>query len=480
MTRVSLVLCAALVAAASAASAQTVTGSVTYRERVPLPSTAVLEVMLVDASRVDAPALAIASARLEMPGDPPIAFVLDYDPRAIHPGRRYALRARIQDRDRLMFTTTESYPVLTQGHGRAVDIVVRQVGPPAPPPSNPAVTPGAVPAGLPALPVARPAPGASAPVTLAGLPASFIGTVPCEGCPGTRVHLNLFPDDSFFLKTSDQGRANVRDDLGSWALSSDGRVLALQGRGGQTRFALADAQSLRPLDADGNSIGALGAALRKAARFQPLEVRLEMQGAYRKAGDLSLFTECSTGRTWTVAADDAATIADADYLQDRLIRGESILLSLEGRVAEAPRGSGPDPVLHVDRQITTAAGASCVPRFVGAPLERTSWRLVQLGATAAPPTPASGTQPYVIFDDDTSRFSGAGGCNRLVGAYDVDGGGIALEVAGTMTACPASEGENAFTTALRRASSYRIVGRELSLFDDQGTLLARFEGEGVR
>jgi len=474
MTRASIAAFALLVTGAWPAVAQTVSGTVTYRERLMLPPTAVVEVTLADVSRADAPAVAIASTRVEPAGAPPIAFQLEYDPAAIHPGRRYAVRARILDRDRLMFTSTESYPVLTQGHGAEATVTVRQVGQPAPPPRNPEAAPrpaapmaGAAPV---AAPVDRPAP----PPTLVELPASFIGTLPCDGCDGTRAHINLFPDDSFFLKLADQGRPNVRDDMGSWALSSDGTEVVLQGRGEPLRFALLDARSLRPIGSDGGPLGARH-ALSRAGRFQPLEVRLEMQGVFRRAGEVGLFTECSTGRTWEVSPDGDGSALAAQHDARGGAATEALLLTIEGRIAERPRGTGADPALRVDRVGTAATEAACVPRFTAAPLQRTNWNLIELGGTAVPPAADARSRPYLLFDDDTDRFSGAGGCNRLVGAYDVSGSGIALEVAGTMTACPQGDREAAFTSALTRARRFRIVGRVLTLFDESGAALARFE-----
>jgi uncharacterized lipoprotein YbaY/heat shock protein HslJ len=483
MIRQSCFALVALVATAASASAQTVTGTVMYRERMMLPPGAVLEVTLQDVSRADAPAIAIATARLESPGAPPIRFVLDFDPETIHAGRRYAVRATITDRDRLIFTTTDAYPVLTQGHGAAADVLVRQVAQPAPPPApEPERPASAAPVPGMAAPVASPRRAAAVPTTLATLPATFTGALPCEGCASTRVHLNLFPDDSFFMRMTDEGRTGPpRHDMGSWALSSDGRTLVIRGQGERTRqFALRDAISLRALDGEGRELAATTRHdLRRAARFEPVEVRMQMEGAYRMAGDVALFTECSTGRTWTIASAAESGAVQSRYMQERLNAGDAVLMTLEGRVTERPStAAGPSTELTVDRVVAAATRASCVPRFAAAPLLRTTWRLTRLGSTPVAPAADQRNRPYLVFDDDTNRFSGAGGCNRLVGAYDVDGEAIAMQVAGTMMACPESGSESTFTAALRRAASFRIVGRQLSLYDAQGEMLARFDADG--
>jgi putative lipoprotein len=63
-----------LVLAASAASAQSVRGTATYRERIAMPAGAVFEATLEDVSRADAPADVIGRARVTSPSTPPIAF----------------------------------------------------------------------------------------------------------------------------------------------------------------------------------------------------------------------------------------------------------------------------------------------------------------------------------------------------------------------------------------------------------------------
>jgi putative lipoprotein len=68
------------------------------------------------------------TARLTSPGNPPIRFDIPVDLARILPNRRYAVRTRILVGDRLMFATDSSYPVLTQGHGTTVAMLLRRVG----------------------------------------------------------------------------------------------------------------------------------------------------------------------------------------------------------------------------------------------------------------------------------------------------------------------------------------------------------------
>ncbi len=106
-----------------------VSGTVTYLQRSALPPTAVLTVSLQDVSRADAPSTVIAQQRIETAGKQvPFSFDMAYDRTKIQERNRYAVRAEIRDGERLLFTTDTSYPVITQGSPKTVEITVVPVG----------------------------------------------------------------------------------------------------------------------------------------------------------------------------------------------------------------------------------------------------------------------------------------------------------------------------------------------------------------
>lgn len=118
----------------NAQDTRSVTGTATYRERIALPPHAVFEASLQDVSRADAPAVVIGTARLDRPGQPPFRFSIPYDPAKINERNSYVMRARVTVDGNLMFTTTQSYPVLTRGNGAAVEMLLQRV---AAPPASP-------------------------------------------------------------------------------------------------------------------------------------------------------------------------------------------------------------------------------------------------------------------------------------------------------------------------------------------------------
>lgn len=119
-------LALAWIGGAAAVNAETIRGTVIFRERMLLPPDAVCEVTLQDVSRADAPAEVLGRARLDSAGQVPIRFQLEYDPARLVEGRRYALRATISAGGRLLFTTTTVQP--PPAAGVEAELVVQRVG----------------------------------------------------------------------------------------------------------------------------------------------------------------------------------------------------------------------------------------------------------------------------------------------------------------------------------------------------------------
>lgn len=101
-------------AATSPALAETLTlsGEVTYRERIALPPDAILHVHLVDtAAAADTPARIEAAAAIAAGGQVPLTFTLHFDDRAIEAGHDYALVAEISAGGAVWFRNAEPYAV---------------------------------------------------------------------------------------------------------------------------------------------------------------------------------------------------------------------------------------------------------------------------------------------------------------------------------------------------------------------------------
>lgn len=121
-------LIGALRMACESSAAATVSGTVSYTERMALPDEARLVVKLEDVSRADAPSTVIAEQAIATAGQQvPIPFTLTYDPGIIQPQHRYVVRAQIFYGDTLSWTSTTAYPVITQNSPTDVAIMVEQI-----------------------------------------------------------------------------------------------------------------------------------------------------------------------------------------------------------------------------------------------------------------------------------------------------------------------------------------------------------------
>jgi putative lipoprotein len=95
----------------------TVTGTITYRERMALPEGATATVEIRDISRADAPAPVLATTTITPTGNQvPLNWLLTFDPAKIEPQASYSVSARINDKaGKLLWVSDTVEPALTRG-----------------------------------------------------------------------------------------------------------------------------------------------------------------------------------------------------------------------------------------------------------------------------------------------------------------------------------------------------------------------------
>lgn len=105
----------------------TLSGTVSYRERIALPPDARVTVRISDVSLMDVAAPVIAETELATGGrQVPIAFSLDYDPARIEARGRYAVSARITDGGGRLIWITDTHVDLPPP-GQGVDLLLVRV-----------------------------------------------------------------------------------------------------------------------------------------------------------------------------------------------------------------------------------------------------------------------------------------------------------------------------------------------------------------
>ncbi len=111
-----------------------VTGTVTYRERIALSPGAIVTVQLRDTSLMDVASELIAEQVITNPGQVPISFEVRYNEDDINPRNTYSIQARITESDgRLAFINDTAYDVITRGNPTRIDMVLVIVQPPPDP-----------------------------------------------------------------------------------------------------------------------------------------------------------------------------------------------------------------------------------------------------------------------------------------------------------------------------------------------------------
>jgi len=108
------------------------------------------------------------------------------------------------------------------------------------------------------------------------------------------------------------------------------------------------------------------------------------------------------------------------------------------------------------------------------PIAGIHWKLVQLENEPLS-IPDSPREPHFILQD--GRATGSGGCNRLSGTYTWDGKHLRFSaIVATKMFCPdAMDFEQPLFDVLNATGSWRLIGKQLELFNAGGAPLARFE-----
>ena len=442
-----------------ALSAETVSGTALYRERIAAPPDARFVAVLEDISRADAPAEVLGRTEIEDAGNPPYTFQIDYDPETINPSFTYAVRASLYDANGdLLFATDTVHPVITGGAPTEVEIVMVSVASPTPEQS------GALGAhGL-------------------RLPASFTGTLPCADCDGIAYHLDLWPDQTYHMRREWLGRETESrlDAVGRWH-ADPGRdaIVLLDGAGSAERWKVEGPDRLRLLDLEGNPIeSTLPYDLTSDGRLSETDLEgVFLGGMMTYMADAAVFEECLTGRRYPIVMEQDYLALERAYLSAASQPGAEVHVHVEGSLAIRPGMEGPDRrSLVVERFLRTRPGLMCQRAATDPAVFNTYWRIESLRGQQVNGV-SDRREPYIVFQDGPDgRFSASVGCNQMVGGYELDGEGLTFAAAAsTMMACPPplDSLEQDLQGVLGDVRRVVASGKTLTLFGDGEEAIAR-------
>ena len=336
---------ACLAVPALAVQAGTLTGSATIRERIALPPEAVFEAVIEDIARADAPARVIGHTTVSPAGQPPFRFSIPYKDSDLSPQGRYAVRATVRHRGRLLFTTASITRVL-DGSAGPITLVMLPVG-------------GGT--GDPPRTVASP---------LGSLPASWQGDIPGAGGV-SRWHLDLAPDLTYQLRQTFLGRQaqNRFDDIGRWRLEPGTGRLVLRGGREAPLFLqpIKAGKVLRKLDLMGRPVISLhNDQLSRLPAPAPIDPSLNLQGMVTYFADAAVIRLCATGQRLPVAMEGDYLALERAYTrtQEGQRSGQPLLASLQGRITTRPSaepGQPPRRTLVVETFRNIWPGQGCPP-----------------------------------------------------------------------------------------------------------------------
>lgn len=102
----------------------TLTGTVSYSDKVDLPAGSTVEVNLIDVSNTGVDSIILAKQVITTAGEgSPFKFALEYNPSAVKAEGDYSVGARIRVNGSVWWTSTTNLLVLTKGHATSsVDV----------------------------------------------------------------------------------------------------------------------------------------------------------------------------------------------------------------------------------------------------------------------------------------------------------------------------------------------------------------------
>jgi putative lipoprotein len=130
-------------------------------------------------------------------------------------------------------------------------------------------------------------------------------------------------------------------------------------------------------------------------------------------------------------------------------------------------------VLQPAGSATTKSRPAAAPPLCG-----TNWKLAELNGHP-PAQPMGKNVAELVRSESEERYSGSTGCNRINGAFELDGNTLHFKAgAMTMMACPdpLMKQEQAFKAALQPVTAYRISGTTLELLAAD-KVVARFKAQ---
>lgn len=204
----------------------------------------------------------------------------------------------------------------------------------------------------------------------------------------------------------------------------------------------------------------------------------DLRGMFTYLADAASFEDCATGRRYPVAMEGDYPSLERAYVATRRFAAEPLLVLVRGTLSPRPSMEGDRTLTHlvVTEYVTAYPGETCGNRLANESLEDMYWKLTRL--EGEPIGRVDGQrEPHLVLHSGEQRLAGSGGCNRLMGSYELRDDTLTFGgVATSRMACPdGMEQEQRFLSVLSDVRFWRIDGSHLELLGPAREILARLE-----
>jgi len=122
---------------------------------------------------------------------------------------------------------------------------------------------------------------------LGDAPRTYGGVLPCADCEGSRITLDLHPDQSFVLREEYLGKNRAAVDLGKWSVADDGKLTLRSGSEAPWLFRTIGTGTLRRLDKNGQEIESkLNYDLMREPEYRLIEDSVRLLGLYTQSAEV--------------------------------------------------------------------------------------------------------------------------------------------------------------------------------------------------
>lgn len=313
------------------------------------------------------------------------------------------------------------------------------------------------------------------------LPATFVGSIPCEDCLRVDMVLNLRPDMLYQLRKTymtRQGVLRVESQMRNWRYSSEGRMIILGKQKGMLKtYVVADQNTLVFLDVESEQ-GAepIQYDLTRTQNYDPFRDNVKMRGMFSADESGATVAECSSGKVFGVSRQGEFETTVKEYLRLPHNPGEALLLSFEGTLNGTAEVESAAELITVNEFKRFYLNRNCLGQAVKASLTDTVWSLRSIGNRETN-TFKYRSAPYLIMRRDNS-LEAFGGCNTILGSYLVRGDVLLFDrMSQARVACfEGIELESLFLEVLDEAEFFKIEAQTMQLLDQDGDVLATFTG----